>query len=178
MGSSHRAGIGAYPCHDMCRGTPNDPPPLLRVMAPQPAQVTQMTQVPLILVHQAWRTVPRHSGTLVTRHSPPPPFPPPPWLGKHHLMSPGIWVAWGCRRCDPFHHPAPPNGPHHGSDMEMVPPPPPPPSETDQTLKKPGESRGAAHIPPLALTSPSLTPTSQCTATMGMHKRCAHNKAN
>ena len=38
-----------------------------------------MTQVPLILVHEALRNVPRHSpsGGPVTRHSPP-----PPWLGK------------------------------------------------------------------------------------------------
>ena len=37
-----------------------------------------MTQVPLILVHKALRTVPRHSpsGGPVTQHSP------PPWLGK------------------------------------------------------------------------------------------------
>ena len=37
------------------------PPPTLRVMVAQPAQVTQMTQVPLILVHEPLRTVPRHS---------------------------------------------------------------------------------------------------------------------
>ena len=41
MGESN----GAYPCHDTCRGTPDDPPP--GVMVAQPAQVTQVTQVPL-----------------------------------------------------------------------------------------------------------------------------------
>ena len=73
-------GTGAYPCHDMCRGTPNDPPPSppLSVMVAQPAQVTQMTQVPLTLVHEPLRTVQRHSpsGGPMTRHNPNPPPPP------------------------------------------------------------------------------------------------------
>ena len=55
---------------------PMTPPPLLCVMVAQPAQVTQVTPPPLILVHEPLRTVPRHSpgGGPVTRHSPSPPL--------------------------------------------------------------------------------------------------------
>ena len=51
-------------------------PPTLRVMVAQPAQVTRMTQVPLILVHEALCTVPRHSpggGPVTTQPKPPTP---------------------------------------------------------------------------------------------------------
>ena len=64
--------------------TPPLPPPPPRVMVAQPAQVTPLTQVSLILVHAPVCTVPQHSpsGGLVTRHNPRPKPPPPPWLGK------------------------------------------------------------------------------------------------
>ena len=62
------------------------PPPPLRVMVARPAQVTEVTQVPIGLTqhdtaaalcdttHPMWR----HRG--MARPKPPPP--PPPWLGK------------------------------------------------------------------------------------------------
>ena len=70
---------------------PMTPRPPLCVMVAQPAHVTRMTQVPLILVHEAWRTVPRHSpsGGPMTRHGPPPPPPPSPPL-------PGWVSSVGC----------------------------------------------------------------------------------
>ena len=89
-------------------------------------------------------------------------------------------LLWG-RQCDPSRigvaetpPPPPPNGPDHGLDMEVENPPPPPsspflPSEMDQTLKKPQKSHAVPRILPVAPTSPSLTPTFQCRATMGMH---------
>ena len=40
------------------RHTSVNPPPPLRVMVAQPAHVTRVTQMPLILVHEPLRTVP------------------------------------------------------------------------------------------------------------------------
>ena len=63
--------MGAYPCHDTCRGTLSDaPPPLpppLRVMVARPAQATHVTQVPNPLLHEPLHGVPCH------RPPPPPP---------------------------------------------------------------------------------------------------------
>ena len=68
---------GAYPCHGTCRGTLSDAPPPLRVMVARPAQVTQVTQVPITLTQHDTAAAPcdtthpmwRHRGTA--RPSPP-----------------------------------------------------------------------------------------------------------
>ena len=96
-GTCTRGGTpGAYPCHDTCCGTPDGPPPPLRVMVAQPAHVTQVTQVPLILVHESLCTVPRHnpSSRPMTQHSPSPPPPlHPPMLGKLPWSRRTIWKS-------------------------------------------------------------------------------------
>ena len=59
--------VGAYPCHDTCRSTvPDAPPPHVMV-----AQAAQMTQVPLILVHEPL------GGGPMTQHRPSPRYPLP-----------------------------------------------------------------------------------------------------
>ena len=68
--------VGAYPCHDTCRGTLSDAPPPpspppLRVMVARPAEVTQ---VPNPLLHEPLHGIPCHR-------------PPPPsmsWWHKGH----------------------------------------------------------------------------------------------
>ena len=73
------------------------PPPPLRVMVARPAQVTQVTQVPITLTQHDTAAAPcdtthpmwRHRGTA----RPEPPPPPPPWLGKlrrilHSVLAP------------------------------------------------------------------------------------------
>ena len=58
---------------------PMTPPPLpLFVMVAKPAEVTRMTQVPVILVHEPLRTMPKRWPRDTTQP------PPPPWPGKLH----------------------------------------------------------------------------------------------
>ena len=66
--------LGAYPCHDVCRGTLSDnpPPPThppLHVMAAQPTQVTQVTQVPPFLVHEPLDNTTAHHPPLPTHYA-------------------------------------------------------------------------------------------------------------
>ena len=77
------------PRHTFRWSPPPPPPPPLRVMVARPAQVTQVTQVPITLTQHDTAAAPcdtthpmwRHHGTA---RPPPPPPPPPPWLGKLH----------------------------------------------------------------------------------------------
>ena len=53
---------------------PPPPPPPLHVMVARPAQVTQVTQVPITLIHEPLNCVPYHR----------PPPPPLSWWHKGH----------------------------------------------------------------------------------------------